>query len=228
MVSILAFAGATAGVLAGCVSLPRFVIAIFPNNAIYVSQLPHHPPGARKIFPFSIVPGGVDGPDELQQAIHRDPVIRGHYAGINIESLVMVRTNAPMLAFVSYRKEGKILWTRRPLHIPSGEPILTDGKYIIRSRCGNRLENRLPPNVALSSRLAAEPREWEFDTALIPGTLGLPGDPAVSPPVVPSSATPVHPEINQLNATPEPGTVVLFITGVAMLVFWSFGPSRVR
>ena len=44
-----------------------------------------------------------------------------------------------MDVFVSYRLQNAIYWTSRRIHLPEGEPVLVDGKNMIRARCGNRI-----------------------------------------------------------------------------------------
>lgn len=42
--------------------------------------------------------------------------------------------------YVSYKYDGKIYWSQKPVTLQAGELLWTDGKKIIRARCGNELK----------------------------------------------------------------------------------------
>ena len=100
---------------------------------------------ARKIYPYSVVPGGVLTIAEVENSIAADPVVARHYRDIHTENLLLRRTAAPMDVFVSYRIQSSIYWTSRKIHLPKGELLLVDGKSMIRAGCGNRMVFELPP-----------------------------------------------------------------------------------
>jgi hypothetical protein len=93
---------------------------------------------ARKVYRYSVVPGGVYSSDELAASRRADPVVRAHYADFRSTATV---TSLPADAFVyvSYRKANRVYWTSSKHKIPKGERVLTDGKNLARTRCGNRL-----------------------------------------------------------------------------------------
>lgn len=187
-------------------------------------QPPQHNKVPRTVYPYSIVPGGVYGPEDVAQAIRRLPLARDHYKEINSENLVSVRMPRPLRAFVSYRKNGRIFWTKHQVQIARGELVLTDGKHMIRGRCGNRIEEHQPPNAVLSTGNQEEPQEWEFD---IPGVPAL-REEATLPPIPPFPGSLAHPETNVLFATPEPSAAILLFSGVAPLILLSLARARIR
>jgi hypothetical protein len=93
----------------------------------------------RPVFRYSVVPGGVYAPRELQRRATWDDVVRGHYADVTLETLRVETVPAPITAYVSYRRGDQIFWTRRPVRIEAGELILTNGVAAVRARCGNRI-----------------------------------------------------------------------------------------
>jgi len=95
----------------------------------------------RPVYPYSVIPGGVYSPRELRNSVTHDAVIASHYAGFDIAHARLLRTTASMLRYVSYRKSDQVVWTRRPLRIPKGELLLSDGFSFARARCGNRLSS---------------------------------------------------------------------------------------
>ncbi|MEO7495194.1 MAG: PEP-CTERM sorting domain-containing protein [Massilia sp.] len=95
----------------------------------------------RRIYPFSVVPGGVASREELARVVNRDPVVAEHYAGFNVDIARIVTLAKPRAVYVSYRKGDKIFWTARKITLPQGETLLSDGVNEVRTRCGNRVSD---------------------------------------------------------------------------------------
>ena len=89
------------------------------------------------VYRYSVVPGGVRSIDDVARVVARDPVVADHYASVNVADLRRERLTKPVRAHVSYRMGDKVYSTSRAVHIPAGEPVLTDGETTIRERCGN-------------------------------------------------------------------------------------------
>lgn len=95
----------------------------------------------RPVYPYSVIPGGVYSPQELERDLSKDRLLREHYADFNFATARVVTTAEARYAYVSYRLGGRLLWTTRKLRIPKGETLLTDGLNYCRTRCGNRLSD---------------------------------------------------------------------------------------
>lgn len=123
-----------------------------PNHKVELSQ--------RKVFPFSVVPGGTISKAEVLAMVAKDPIVREHYKGIDLDKLKPYSLTQQALGYVSYRVGNRIYWTTRRLYLKAGEILLSDGVNVLRGRCGNRVsvEARLP---ALA---ASEPKEEVFDS----------------------------------------------------------------
>ena len=100
----------------------------------------------RERYPFAVIADGAHSQAELKKAMS-DPIVQAHYAGFDLERTRVVRLKRPAMAHVSYRQRDRIFWTRRPVVIPVGETVLTDGVHVARTRCGNRL-NDIPGTVS--------------------------------------------------------------------------------
>jgi hypothetical protein len=102
--------------------------------------------GARRVYPFSIVPGGVSGREEVVHVLQTDQVVAQHYAGLQTARLATVTVSKPRAVYVSYRKGDKVYWTAQKVVLAQGETLLSDGSNEIRGRCGNRISDtpRLP------------------------------------------------------------------------------------
>ena len=119
---------------------------------------------ARSIFKHSVIPGGVFTPEELRSALAQDAVAAVHYQGLNAHALRSETVKQDRVAYVSYRKDDQIYWTRNKVRVSQGETILTDGETQVRARCGNCISEtpRFPvadvePDVAELDRLVDDP-----------------------------------------------------------------------
>jgi hypothetical protein len=122
----------------------------------------------RSLYPYSVIPGGVESPQELRRAVERDAVVAGHYADFDLTKAKIIRLDRGRAAYVSYRIGERIYWTKRKLWLPAGETLITDGTAEARTRCGNRLS--YVPQVPVSS---LEPTEKEFEMALPPPVMDI-------------------------------------------------------
>jgi hypothetical protein len=114
--------------------------------------------GARLVYPYSVVPGGIENARELKWVAEHDPVVAAHYAGFDYAHARVVRLVLARTAYVSYRIGGRVYWTRRRVTLHKGEKVITDGKMTARARCANRIEE--VPQQATSS---SEPPVAKFE-----------------------------------------------------------------
>ena len=116
-----------------------------PGQAVAAAAPAAHA-GTRRIYPYSIVPGGVSGRAEVVHVLQIDQVVAQHYAGLQVARMGPVTVKAPRAVYVSYRKGDKVYWTAQKVMLAQGETLLSDGGSEIRTRCGNRISDvpRLP------------------------------------------------------------------------------------
>src|SRR5579871_2296020 len=96
----------------------------------------------RKIYPYSIVPGGVLNADELIASAKQDYYTAQHYKDIDVPKLKTVTYGSDTYRYSSYRKDGEIYWTRYAILVKAGEVLLSDGENFVRGRCGNLLSEK--------------------------------------------------------------------------------------
>jgi hypothetical protein len=197
----------------------------------------------RHLYPYSVIPGGVESVQELRNAIAHDPVVTAHYAGFDVARARITRLDRDRTVYVSYRLGSNVFWTRRPLRLLKGETLVTDGKHEARTRCGNRVsetpEAPATPEEPLPEAFES-PRDPE-PLVVSNSPLDLPLTPPPTtdieppkhgkffiPPIIPipwgggsSSSKPPTPA-----ATPEAGTILLLPTGLAAL--WLLRRMRKR
>jgi len=155
---------------------------------------PTDPSSSRPVYPYSVVPGGVGSAEELQTAIHRDPLVSAHYSDFGVHAAQPVRLPGERQFFVSYRLGNQVYWTKKKVTLHAGEMLLTDGEHLARTRCGNRLSD-----VPRTPTAPSEPTDRSFNTPVVPllpesTSEAMPGSPswtAGSPPVLLSSPSPV-------------------------------------
>jgi hypothetical protein len=104
------------------------------------SESPVGEAAARQItvYPYSLIPGGVETEGEFQAYRRVDPKLADHYQGVR-GSLAVARLDHDMWMYASYRTADGIYWTKNRLLVHRGETVLTDGEHMVRARCGNRL-----------------------------------------------------------------------------------------
>lgn len=95
----------------------------------------------RPAYPYSIVPGGVYSTEDFDAAVVRDSVVAAHYDTFSSVRLRPIRLASSRAAYVSYRVNNAIYWSKRPVRLIAGEQLLTDGEHVLRSRCGNRVSH---------------------------------------------------------------------------------------
>ena len=137
----------------------------------------------RKVYRYSVVPGGVYSETEFDRARRSDPVVAAHYAVFG-SKVSLTKLRRDMYVYVSYRKANRVYWSTKKHKVCEGETIVTDGKNMARSRCGNRL-SFLPYQPALDVQ---EPHEKDLDTEE-PLLAKLPEGPLFSP-SFPGTGTP--------------------------------------
>lgn len=96
-------------------------------------------PAVRRIYRYSVFPGGAANQAELARIIRSDKVVAAHYAGFDVDKARAVTVTAPRAVYVSYRKGDQVYWTAKKVMLEAGETLLTDGRNEMRARCANRI-----------------------------------------------------------------------------------------
>ena len=134
---------------------------------------------SRKVYPYSVVSGGLASQNELEAVVQQDAVVRSHYANLRPASFRPQVLPKDQQGYVSYRVRDRIFWSRRLMTIKKGETVLTDGQTILRGRCGNRIS---PVPMEPTAPPALEPAEAVLDSSLDTRRLNaIPPVPAPSP-----------------------------------------------
>lgn len=117
----------------------------------------------RRAYRHSVVPGGVEDAQELREAMKRDPVVARHYELVRIARVEETVVRRAKFAYVSYRIGNRVYWTRQPVLLHRGEKLLTDGRTVVRARCGNQVA--FVPRLPVAQ---ADPTDMEIVGELIP------------------------------------------------------------
>jgi len=144
------------------------------NNAQSLDELPD-PPGAREVYPYSLVPVGVRSARELRAVFDHDPVLKAHYRNFDFNRARLVRLLGDRTVYVSYRIGNKIYWTTKLVRLHAGEMLLTDGVMNVRTRCGNQISE--------NPRMEVSPEEPKVATLEKPVALPDPSPSAAAGPV---------------------------------------------
>ncbi len=147
--------------------------------------------GIPGVYPYSVVPGGVQDPNGLREAAARDYVVRRHYAHFDYSHARLVRATEAREVYLSYRIRDTVFWTRKKIRLHLGEWLLTDGKITARVRCGNQISDTAKPEVSNE-----EPEEDVMDrpVAQIDPEPSFPVRPLLVPPDLPGGQ-PISPQL---------------------------------
>jgi len=118
-------------------------------------------PVVRPVYRYSVVHGGTYNAEELKDDIRGDPVVARHYSGFDTGTTQVVELREDLSAHVSYRIGDRVYWTKNRLRLSRGEKLLSDGRELARTRCGNRVS--LLPETPTSED---EPPAEDFDTTI--------------------------------------------------------------
>lgn len=146
----------------------------------------------RPVYPYSVVPGGVEDAKELKWIAEHDPVVAAHYAGFDYAHAQVVRLTLARTVYVSYRIGNHLYWTSHRVTLHKGEKVITDGKITARARCANRVEET--PQQQQAS--ATEPTEEKLNQ---PVRSGL-GTAIQAPPTNFQSALLNRPQVPDIGA----------------------------
>ena len=155
----------------------------------------------RLVYQYSVVPGGVRDVAELSAAVAHDPDVAFHYASMNFRRAHLMRLDADRKMYISYRRHGRILWTKTAHLIRAGETVITDGKVTARTRCGNRLASK-PEGLTAPN----EPSEAELNQPM-----AMAGDPARPPTLLAQKSALTHSMEANGPAGPGPGGIPILI-----------------
>lgn len=156
----------------------------------------------RPVYPYSVIPGGVQSATEFREALLRDPVAAAHYARFDVSRVRILELEDEKTAYVSYRIKDRIFWTTRKMRLLRGEKVITDGVNYARARCGNRISQvpqagsspHEPPPEELERPFTFADRTWTpvafryFSPSAEPIPEGAEGAAAPSPSETPGSA----------------------------------------
>ena len=156
----------------------------------------------------------------LQAYIESTPTLAAWYAGFAWDQARIVGAPQGMRRHVAYRHgDGRIYWTRQPLLLTPGEPLVTDGVRTIRAWCCNELAHvppapphldEPPPELLQPPALAPPglpPLLTVPPTLSPPWVMGPPLPPPAAPPVVMSwvpPGVPMHPGLVVPGGHPPP------------------------
>ncbi len=217
-----------------------------PPSPSYSSLIQSRP--GRPAYLYSVIPGGIASAEELRQAMDNDPVVAQQFAGFDFQKAHLVQVSGNQSMHVAYRMGQKVYWTRKKLPLHPGETLISDGKIVARTRCGNRIA--MAP---LGPPAIAEPSESDLNQPLFSNdmvTRDVEPQPetyaAAIPMVPPAEANALQPSKRKrmipffilpffglpggsshtpLAVTPEPGMLLLFSSGLAG-VYWKTRKSR--
>ena len=190
--------------------VPTESLEIPPLDSDLLFRPPSAPP---RVYPYSVIPGGIASVEELKKIIDHEPDIARHLEDFNLQKAKLVRVAQPRSVYVSYRKGDLFFWTTKRLTLAKGELLISDGTHTLRGRCGNDISDDPGEPTSLS-----EPTIKELETPLLVSEVTP--QPGSMPPLIPDSlppdislngGLPTIPPAPLLDPTPPTNSVPPFI-----------------
>ena len=130
-----------------------------------------------KVLRFSVIPGGIRSIRDLREKSWADPELELLLQGFDWDNARITTLSEPKCFFSTFRKPGdSIHWTKTAsLCLPAGEPVITDGKIIVRMACGNI--------ISILPGLPADPDVNGSDFDLVDPPPPTPATPPMVPPL---------------------------------------------
>lgn len=94
--------------------------------------------------------GRVKSVEDFRKAVSKDPLLRSYYDGFRWDRAKMFELESPVEAYLNYKRDGRILRTRKKVTLPKGDTILTDGARSVRAYCCNELVLELDDPLSLT------------------------------------------------------------------------------
>lgn len=164
------------------------------------------PSRPRIVYPYSVVPGGIQAPEELREVSEHDRVVAEHYAGFDFRNARMIELQEAKLMYLSYRMGNRIFWTKHKVSLRKGEKLITDGNITARTRCANQISP-----VAVEAISPAEPPLEKFEEPIVMAGSGIQVP-------FPEAVLPLGPQPSPLNPFPGGWFPPLFPPGVPTVV----------
>ena len=203
-----------------------------------VETVPETASFSHPVLNYSLIPGGISTLAEFRAAIAANSILRARFADFNWDAAYITQTQNPMYVFVSFAKDGHLFWTKKPMLIPAGEAIITDGVHTILMRCGNEIAwTPQTPEQDIDTSLLATPEvpsldipmlgppiaesvppigETSMTSTLAANTPLFVGSPVLSGPPLLLATT------GTASPTPEPKSLWLTLTGICFGLFAKF------
>jgi hypothetical protein len=121
------------------------------------STQPTEEPGvSRRVYPLSVIPGGVYSVEELRAFLESDEVARRSFAEHAtrlgdpelLDHLRVAQVTQPTKMYTQLRRANQLYWSSDPVTVEPGETALyhePSGVMAARARCGNVMVPKVPP-----------------------------------------------------------------------------------
>jgi hypothetical protein len=158
------------------------------------------------VYNYSVIPGGEPNVADFCEESQSDAAFKGFNCNVAYETTL----RSPIAVFMTFKKSGRIYWTKHLVSVKAGELIYTDGHRSFLARCGNEIGFApQEPTVEIDESLLSEPAVPAAPAALVLA----PGEPqvvaAVAPVLLPAGipadvAGDVHPASSPVRSAIAP------------------------
>jgi len=154
----------------------------------------------------------------FEHVVRNDAVLAKYYANFNFANAKLGINNQETMAYVAHRSGDIIKKTKKPIKLPKGDIVISDGTTVVRAFCCNDIE--LPPPSAGNPDINMTPEAGVVQPEL---PIIYPEDPNYT--ALLSVYSPLSSSSNVTNTpvstpVPETDTMLLFGMGILLLVYF--------
>jgi hypothetical protein len=178
------------------------------------------------VYNYSVIPGGEPNVADFCGQIQSDAAFHGFNCNVAYETSL----RSPISVFMTFKKNGRIYWTKHPVSVKAGELMYTDGHRSFLARCGNEIGFApQQPTMEIDESLLSEPTLPASPPvlALAPsGSSVAPGDFVPRPPSVPTGVPAyVAPDVASVSSPARSGFSPAWLATAAAvpLLIWHGG-----
>jgi hypothetical protein len=201
-----------------------------PTNNDYITQVDSQTSELNGEWLGLCAKDKIETVEDFHTQVINDNILVEHFSNFNWSMAEIKQLTQSVQVNVSHRKGDVILPSTKTITLPKGDKYITDGRRMVRTHCCNDIASKPQgPNGDDYQPYTPGPKDSVDISSKIPMPTGSARTPQILPEnigfTMPSGGggfyppnPPEPPPPNPPNQTPEPGTMVMLVVGLLVLI----------